>query len=451
MKKFLAFLENYFMPFAAKLAGQKHLSALKDGIILTMPLIIIGSVFLILGYLPIPGYADFMANIFGDAWLTKLSYPVDATFNMMGLIAAFGIAYRLAEKYDIDAITAGAISLAAFLLATPFNVPFLADGAKEAVQVGGAIPVALMGSKGLFVAMVIAMLSTEIYRLIVQKNIVIKMPDGVPPAVSKSFVALIPGFVVITVVWVIRLLIEYLNAKGYFDAASIHDIVGTVLGGPLGVLGSSLIGSIIAYMLIMMLWSAGLHGTNIVGGVMNPIWLSNTDENRIAFQAGKELPNIFTSQFFEVFINIGGTGATFGLLLLMVFWAKSKQMKELGKLSGGSGTFNVNEPIIYGTPIVMNPLLVIPFFLTPIVLIVVTYLAMSTGIVAKPAGIAIPWTTPPIIGGYLATGGHISGAIMQAVSIVISFFMYLPFFKMWDKLKKKEEAEAEQVEQEQVQ
>lgn len=186
MNKFLAFLEEKFMPFAAKLAAQRHLGALKDGIILAMPMIIIGSVFLILGYLPIPGYADFMARTFGDAWLTKISYPVDATFNMMGLIAAFGIAYRLAERYSLDAITAGVISLCAFLLATPFNVPFLAEGATEAVAVGGAIPVALMGSKGLFVAILIALFSTEVYRFIINKNMVIKMPDGVPPAVSKS-------------------------------------------------------------------------------------------------------------------------------------------------------------------------------------------------------------------------------------------------------------------------
>ncbi|WP_121611239.1 PTS cellobiose transporter subunit IIC [Mesobacillus foraminis] len=433
MNKFLSFLENHFMPFAAKLAAQRHLGALKDGIILTMPLIIIGSFFLILGFIPIPGYADFMAGIFGDQWLAKLLYPTGATFDMMGLIAAFGIAYRLAERYNLDALTAGAISLCAFLLATPFQVMFTPEGAAEAVAVGGAIPTALMGSKGLFVAMVIAMFSTEVYNWVVKKNIVIKMPDSVPPAVSKSFVALIPGFFVITIVWLVRLILENTSFE------SIHNVIGVLLGGPLSVLGGSLIGSIIAYMLIMLLWSAGLHGTNIVGGVMSPIWLSNTDANRIAFQAGEELPNIFTSQFFEVFVNIGGTGATFGLMILMLFWARSKQMKELGKLSAGPGTFMINEPIIFGTPIVMNPLLIVPFFLTPIVLIIVTYFAMSTGLVAKPAGIAIPWTTPPLIGGYLATGGKISGAVMQAVNIAIAFAVYMPFFKMWDKMKVREE------------
>lgn len=438
MNKFLSFLENHFMPFAAKLAAQKHLGALKDGIILAMPMIIIGSAFLILGFIPIPGYADFMARTFGDAWLSKLLYPTDATFNMMGLIAAFGIAYRLAESYSIDSVTAGVISLCAFLLATPFNVPFLADGATEAVAVGGAIPVALMGSKGLFVAILIGLFSTEVYRFVLKKNIVIKMPDGVPPAVSKSFVALIPGFVVISIVWIIRLVIEY------FGINSIHDVVQLVLGGPLGALGGSLIGSIFAYGLIMMLWSAGLHGTNIVGGVLNPVWLMATEENQAAFRAGEELPNILTAQFFEIFVNIGGTGATFGLVLLMLFWARSQQMKQLGKLAAGPGAFMINEPVIFGTPIVMNPLLIIPFFLTPIVTIIVTYYAMSLGLVAKPAGIAIPWTTPPLIGGYLATGGKISGAVMQAVNIGIAFVIYFPFFRMWDKLKKQEESGLDQ-------
>ena len=438
MNKFMSFLEKYFMPFAGKLAGQRHLNALKDGIILTMPLIIIGSFFLILGFIPITGYPEFMAGIFGDEWLTKLLYPYNATFNMMGLIAAFGIAYRLAERYGIDAITAGAISLCAFLLATPFTVSFTPEGFKEAVTATDAIPVAMMGSKGLFVAMVIALFSTEVYNFIIKKNIVIKMPDGVPPAVAKSFAALIPGFVIIILVWLIRLLVEH------FHIESIHSIIGLVLGTPLGYIGGSLWGSILAIGLVQLLWSTGLHGMNIVGGVMNPVWLQATGENAAAYQAGQELPNIITSQFFEVFVNIGGSGATFGLLLLMLLWAKSQQMKQLGKLSAGSGFFMINEPIVFGTPIVMNPLLIIPFFLAPIVNVIMTYYAMDLGLVAKPSGIAIPWTTPPIIGGFLATGGHISGSVMQLINIFVGFFIYLPFFKMWDKLKKQEEDQMEQ-------
>ena len=148
MNKVNQILEEKVMPIAGRIAGQRHLQALRDGIILTMPLIIIGSFFLIIGNLPIPGYAEFMAKTFGSSWSEKLAYPVDATFEIMGLVAAFGIAYRLAEKYGVDALSAGAISLAAFLLATPYQVPFMPDGATKEIMVGGGIPLSLMGSKG---------------------------------------------------------------------------------------------------------------------------------------------------------------------------------------------------------------------------------------------------------------------------------------------------------------
>lgn len=434
MSKFTDVLENKVMPVAGRIAGQRHLQALRDGLILTMPLIIVGSIFLILGFLPIPGYEEFMANTFGDAWLTKLLYPVGATFDIMALIAGFGIAYRLAEKYNVEPLSAGAISVSAFLLATPFEVSFLAEGASEAVMVGGAIPAALMGSKGLFVAMLIAMLSTEIYRYIIQKNIVFRLPDGVPPAVSKSFVALIPGAIVIFVVWILRIIVE--NT----DFGSLHNIVGELLGKPLGVLGGSLIGSLVAVFLVQLLWSCGLHGASIVGGVMGPIWLAATDANRLAFQSGSdELPNIFTAQFFDLFVYIGGSGATFALVVMMLLRARSQQMKQLGRLAFGPGLFNINEPITFGMPIVMNPLMIVPFILAPLTIVITTYIAMSTGLVARPAGIAVPWTMPPIIGGYLATGGKISGALLQLFNFCVTFAIYYPFFRMWDRQKYAEE------------
>lgn len=434
MSKYEQFIESKVMPVAGRIAGQRHLQSLRDGLVLTMPLIIIGSIFLIIANLPIPGYPEFMASIFGDAWKTKLNYPVGATFDIMALIAAFGVAYRLAEKYSVDPLTSGAISLTAFLLATPYEVSFLADGAKEAVMVGGGIPVALTGSKGLFVAMIIAILSTEIYRFILQKKIVIKMPDGVPPAVSKSFVALIPGFVVITLVWVLRLLIEQT------DFHSLHNVVSEILGKPLSALGGSLTGNLVAVFIISLLWTFGLHGSSIVGSVMNPIWLGFMDENRLALEKGVEqLPNIFTLQFFEPLIYMGGGGCTFALVVLMFFRSRSKQMKQLGKLAIGPGIFNINEPLVFGLPIVLNPIMMIPFILTPIVLTIITYITMSLGWVAQPAGIAVPWTIPPIIGGYLVTGGKISGAVIQIVNFIISLAIYYPFFRAWDKQKYKEE------------
>jgi cellobiose PTS system EIIC component len=439
MSKVNDFLENKVMPVAARVAGQRHLQALRDGIILTMPLIIIGSLFLILAYLPITGYSEFMARTFGDSWQTKLTYPVGATFDIMALIAAFGIAYRLAEKYKVDALSAGAISVSAFLLATPYSFLFQGAGMKQAIEVTGGVPTALLGSKGLFVAMIIAMVSTEIYRFVIQKKIVIKMPDGVPPAVSKSFVALIPGFIVLLLVWVVRLLIEQTSF------GSLHNIVGELLQKPLGVLGGSLIGGIIAVILIQLLWSCGLHGAAIVGGVMGPIWLTAMDQNRIAFQAHQELPNIITQQFMDIFIYIGGSGATFAFVIAMLFFSKSQQSKQLGRLAIGPGLFNINEPVVFGAPVVMNPLLLIPFILTPVAVVIVTYIAMSTGMVPKPAGIAVPWTMIPIVGGYLATGGKIAGAVLQLVNMAIAFAIYFPFFKIWDKQNYKLEKEGSEV------
>ena len=428
-----AFLEGYVMPVAGRIAEQRHLQAVRDGIILTMPFLIIGSFFLIISALPIPGYNDFMANLFGDGWQKALGYPVSATFNIMSLIAAFGIAYRLAEHYKVDALASGALSLVSFLLATPFQVSHIVEATKESILVEGVIPAALTGSQGLFVAMILALISTEIYRVIIQKNIVIKMPETVPPAVSRSFVALIPGFIVIIVVWILRLILEHTSF------GSIHNIVGQLLQAPLSTLGASIFGAVIAIILVQVLWSCGIHGAAIVGGVMDPIWLSLMDQNRVAFQAGQEVPNTITKQFFDLWIYMGGSGATLALVVAMLLFARSQQLKSLGRLSIGPGIFNINEMVTFGMPIVLNPLLLIPFIFAPLVLTIVTYFAMEWGFVARPSGAAVPWTTPILFSGYLATGGKISGVVMQVVNFFLAFFIYFPFLKMWDKQKLEEE------------
>lgn len=435
MEKLVKYLEEHVMPVAGKIASQKHLQAIRDGIILAMPLLIVGSLFLIIGFLPIPGYPEFMARTFGEQWLNKLLYPVGATFDLMALFVSFGVAYHLAGKYKVDKLSAAAISVAAFLLATPFNVEFTPPGSEEIFTVGGAIPQALLGSKGMFVAMIIAILSTEIYRKIVQKNIVIKMPEGVPPSVAKSFVALIPAFAVLVTIWILRLVIEQTSFE------SIHFIISKVLAVPLSKLGGSIGGAIIAVLCIQLLWSVGLHGAAIVGGILGPIWLSLMDQNRMVFQADPNalLPNVITQQFFDLWIYIGGSGATLALVCLLVFKAKSKQLKSIGRLGVGPGIFNINEPITFGMPIVMNPLMIIPFILAPLTITIITYLAMETGIVARPAGIAVPWTTPILISGYLASGGKISGAILQLVNFVVAGLIYYPFFRIWDNKKLAEE------------
>jgi len=430
MSKISSFLEEKVMPVAGKVAQQRHLQALRDGIILAMPLIIIGSLFLILASFPIQSYLDFMTE--HPKLKTGLLIPYRGTFEIMALVAVFGIAYRLAESYKVDPLASGAISLAGYFVATPFVTYTIGKGVDGIALTENAYQTAMFTSKGLFVGMVVAILCTEIYRFIVQKNIVIKMPDGVPPAVAKSFTALIPGFFAVSVVWGLRLLVENVGSFG-----SLHNVVAELIQQPLTHVGTTLVGTLIIFTMINLLWTTGLHGASIVGAVMTPIWLSLTAENAALLEAGKPAEHIVTNEFNDI-IFIGGSGATLSLVLLMLFFAKSQQMKQLGRLSIGPGLFNINEPVIFGTPIVMNPLMMIPFIFGPLVGTFMAYVSMDIGLVAKPIGVVPPWTTPPVLQGYITTGS-ISGALLQVAIIIVTFFIYLPFFKMWDKQKAQEE------------
>ncbi|MCM3226682.1 PTS cellobiose transporter subunit IIC [Terribacillus saccharophilus] len=430
MSKVNQFLEDKVMPVAAKVAQQRHLNALRDGLILSMPLIIIGSFFLILANFPIQPYMDFLAE--RPQLKESLLYPYRGTFELMTLIAVFGISYRLAESYKVDPLAAGAVSLSAYFVGTPY-VTYIIGKTPEGIDITEtAYQTAMFTSKGLFVGMLIALLCTEIYRFIVQRNLVIKLPDGVPPAVARSFTALIPGFFAIIAIWVIRLLVENVGSFG-----SIHNVITVLLQKPLTSIGTSLAGTMIIFLLITLLWSTGLHGATIVGAVTGPIWLTLTAENAKSFELGEPVQHIVTNEINDI-VFIGGSGTTLGLVLAMLLFAKSQQMKQLGRLSIGPGIFNINEPVLFGMPIVMNPLLIVPFIFTPLVSVLITYLAMDWGIVAKPIGIVPPWTMPPILQGYLITGS-ISGAILQIVILALSFLIYYPFFRLWDKQKAAEE------------
>ena len=446
MSKPNVLLERYVLPFALKIASQKHVLSVRDGIILNMPFMLIGSFFLIFAYLPIPSYANMMGEVFGAAWREKLLYPVKATYDIMAIISSFGIAYRLAEKYKtLDPLTTGAVSLVAFILTIPQNTLFQPlNGATEQI-IKGVLPMNFIGSQGLFVAIVIAILSTEIYRFVHNRNLVINMPAGVPPAVAKSFLALIPGFAVMAVVLALRLGVE---ATPF---GNINNMIATIIGIPMHHIGGTLPGMIFSVILIGLLWMVGLHGDAIVLVFIQPVWLSNMSENLTAFQNGQPIPHIITQQFYDLWIAPGGTGALLGLVIFMLLRARSAQMKQLGKIAAPGCLFNISEPMVFGIPLVMNPYFAIPFILTPVILVIVTYTAMATGLVTPPVGIALPFTTPIFISGYLATGGHISGTVIQVVNLAISLVIYYPFFRAWDKLKFKEEHQAAQLEAEKAQ
>lgn len=255
------------------------------------------------------------------------------------------------------------------------------------------------------------------------------MPDSVPPAVSKSFSALIPGVVVFFLAGVVALLIDI----SPFENA--HELLATILAVPLGFIGGTLPGAIIVVALNSLFWFVGIHGGNVVGSVTNPIFLANTDENRLALQAGKELPHIITTQFFDMFAYIGGGGAVFGLAIALLFFGKSSQSKAMKGIAVTPNIFNISEPIMFGMPVMLNMSYLIPFVLAPIVNVLITYFSMSVGLVHKTIGVAVPWTTPPIISGWLATGSW-TGAGLQIVLILIDMAIYLPFFLAADRAQR---------------
>ncbi|MEZ0117506.1 MULTISPECIES: PTS cellobiose transporter subunit IIC [Heyndrickxia] len=410
---------------AGAIGSQRHLRALRDGILLSMPLIIIGSFFLILGNLPINGYTDWLAKIELAPVFNKI---VNGSFGLMAIIAVFGIARSLADHYEVDGVSAGVVALASFVIVTPDVV----------AKTGSGIPYAFVGSGGLFVAILIGLISAEIFRFFVQKNFTIKMPEGVPVAVEKSFAALIPGFMVILVWSLVYLLL------GLAGVDNIHTLLTGILGKPLGALGSSLWGTLIIIALNSLFWFVGIHGANTINPVIQPIWLQNTDANRIAFQAGHALPHIVTNEFMMNFVWMGGGGTTIGLVICLWLFARSKNNKAMGSLSVAPGVFNINEPVLFGLPVVLNFKLLIPFVLTPMVTAVITYFSMATGLVAKPAGIVVPWTMPPVISGYLATGGKISGAVIQLITLALSVGIYYPFVRSMDKAELRNETDEQQ-------
>ncbi|ATD54105.1 PTS sugar transporter subunit IIC [Clostridium chauvoei] len=420
MQKLNVFLEEKMFPIAAKLGSNKILISIRDGITLSMPLIIIGSLFLVIASFPIKAWTDWLTAVGIDSYLWK---GVDSSFGLMGLIASFGVANSLARQYKVDGVSAGIISLSSFIVVTPF----------VSGEAGAGIPVGYMGSKGLFVAMVLGIISALIFKEFIKKDIQIKLPESVPPAVARSFSALIPGAAIITLWLIVFAVLDRMSI------GNIHDLLLKILGGPLGLLGNNIFGTVISILLNSLFWFVGIHGGNVVNSILNPIWLMNSDANRLIFQADSaaQLPHIITQQFMDNFVYMGGGGATIGLVIVIAIIARRNRASQITKtmapLTFTPGIFNINEPAMFGLPIVMNVSLIIPFILAPIANAVISYAAMATGLVATTTGIAVSWTMPPIISGFLTTGGHISGSILQLVCILVDVAIYWFFYKTVEK------------------
>lgn len=432
MSKFNEFIEKYILPIAGKLSTSRILTVLRDSFMLSFPLTIVGSFAVVIVNLP---YLDKLIGEEAKASLGNiLNILPSATMSIATLFVVMGIGYYLAKSYDVEAIFPAAISIAAFLVLTPMMVT-----TKAGEVVNDIIPIARLGAKGMFVGILTAFLATRIYVWVIKKNWTIKMPDGVPPTVAKSFAALIPSFIVLGIFLIVRVIFNYT------PWGNIHDFIYTIIQMPLTSLGSGLFATLIAIFAIQILWFFGLHGQIIVNSVLDPIWNTLSLENYEAFVAHKDVSNIITKQFIESFtVGIGGTGMTLAVIVGIFILAKSKQMREVAKIAAPAGIFNVNEPVIFGLPIVMNPTILIPWILAPMAAVVISYVAMSIGIVPLTTGVSVPWTVPIFFSGMLATNS-IMGGVLQLVELAVVLLIWSPFIKGLDRQALKSEEEAKNL------
>lgn len=409
-------MNEKLVPIAMKISSNRYLTAIKEGFFGVMPIIIVGSIFLLLTSIPINGYEEFMAGILGENWNDIFMFPYRISYGLMSLYVVVGIAKSLANHYKIGSRESIIVAFVSYFMLTPLIVD--ADNAK-------GLPIDNFGASGLFLAIISSCLAVEIYRFILNRGWTIKLPDAVPQNVAKPFESLIPATIIFIIFNIIRLI--FVNT----DFGSAQNFIFTILQQPLQSLGSTLPATCIVLFIEAILWCFGLHGSSIVSAVMNPIWRSLSAENAAALELGQAATNIVNYQFIANFVKIGGTAATLGLAIVILLTAKSSQYKALGKLSIVPALFNINEPIVFGLPIVLNPIMAIPFIIANIAVAIVTYATTFFGLVPVSIGVEVPWTTPPIISGFLLCGWQ--GAVLQIVLILVSMAIYYPFFKMQDK------------------
>ncbi|WP_330926480.1 PTS sugar transporter subunit IIC [Candidatus Sororendozoicomonas aggregata] len=409
------FIEQKLGPTAKNFASRRHITALRDGFLVATPFIIVGSFILIFAN---PPYAADTQNAFGRAWLdfvtahrVAIVMPWTMSMGLMSLFISMGVAFSLAKSYKMDAVGAAALSAMSFLLVA-------------APEKNGALPLNYFGGTGIFTALLVAFFSVELTRFLRKYHITIRMPEQVPPAIAASFALLVP---------VLAIFLTLYPLSVYIQTSFDMQIPGVVkaLFQPLVSASNSLSAILGSVLLCQLLWFAGVNGGDVVTSILAPIFLANIGVNAAAYAAGEEVPNLFTWSFWDFYIFIGGAGATFGLVILMSF-SRAVHLKSIGRMSFLPGVFGINEPVMFGAPVVMNPTLFLPFIFIPMINAVIAYIALSTGLVAKAIAVT-PGSIPPLLGSALGSGWALSATILTAFLTVLDLLLYYPFLKAFEK------------------
>jgi PTS system cellobiose-specific IIC component len=455
-------VSDKLLPPIMKVVNTKPMNALKDGMVYSLPFIIIGSIFLILSNIPYTPVADALAK---SGWSAFFTQAYTTSFGIMAVWAVVGIAYVYVRNEGYEALPAGLTGLAVFLGLQSLNIanPLVAAMGKSGAGIGslsgtevsaaidklpkavqafvespvtGVINMSWLGGQGMIAAILIGIFVGWGYSAMLKAGWKITLPEQVPANVANQFTAMIPAGVIITISMLIY---------AFFDWAFKADLLQQIylwIQTPLQGISDSFGGALIIAFLVPFFWFFGVHGGLIMGAITSGLLIPNTFDNAALYHAGKlSLANgahIVTNEFYNNFINLTGSGITIGLVVFTLVAAKSVQLKSIGKIEAVPALFNINEPFLFGLPLVLNPFLAIPFFLTPVIVAASTYAVIYFGIVPPLNGVAAPWTTPPIISGFLIGGWKMM--IWQAVVLVISTAVYFPFAKKYDKMLQEQEA-----------
>ncbi len=414
-------LDRAFLPMVTSVVNLRPLTALRNGMTYTIPIIIVGSLFFLFAHFPV----DYIAR-----WIDKTGFSMyftqvyQATFDVIAFWIVFAIAYAYAKEENIDRLPVGMTALSAYLLLIqPLNVQVEIDN----IWTGG---------EGILGAVATGLLIGWGYARLARFAKGWRQNGKIPENVWQSFTSLIPILAIVTFTLIGSAVFQQL-----FGMTVIQGI-WTYVQLPIQSLIDTLVGVLLLGFFVPFLWLFGLHGSAMVNGLVSPILQANSLANAEILASGKELTvanggHIVTQQFLDQFMTVTGAGLTLGAVFFMMFFAKSRKYRELGKLSLLPAFFNINESIIFSTPIVMNPMMAAPFIFAPILSGLITYSALYFGFVPLFTAVQVPWTTPPILSGFLV--GGVPAAILQGIVLAISFFIYFPFLKKIDSANFKKE------------
>ncbi|MGY5957735.1 Permease IIC component [Kosakonia sp. BK9b] len=415
-----------FVDFSARLANQVHLRSLRDAFAAVMPIFILAGLAVLINNVIFPWVLEGETLARFKVWGEVV---INGTLNIAALLIAPMTAWSLARNKNFDnPVSAVVIALSSFIMMMPMQLEVVPAGGKTTVTVSQMLSFINIGTTGIFAGVIIGLLSTELFiRVASVKRFEISLGDNVPSAVGKSFSALIPTIITLSVFAIIAALLS-----NFLHTDLIH-LITTLIQQPLRQINTSLPGTLFIYSFGNFLFTLGIHQTVVNGVILEPFLLINTNENMLAFANGQPIPHIINSIFVPTFGMIGGTGSTLSLLLAIFIFARQKSSKQVARLAISPGLFNINEPVIFGLPIVFNLPLMIPFVLLPALGIWFAWLCTTLGWMSRCV-VMIPWTTPPILSAWLATAGDWRAVVVQLLIILFGVFFYLPFLKISERV-----------------